>query len=166
MRRTLMVLATTACWVSSAAALNADVEIGVLACTLSTPREDPAGTEPSGERTREALCTFLANTGVEETYTGKVDGISITADQEGTLIWVVRSPSQLHTQPGALQKVFTSDSGRSADQKPPLIGEGNAELALHSMSDKPEGSASAAARPAPSGFVILRLELKLQSSSG
>jgi hypothetical protein len=122
--------------------------------------------ELSGERTREAMCTFLTNTGLEETYTGKVDGVSITADQEGTVIWVVRSPSQPHAQPGALQKIFTSDSSKPADQKPPLIGEGSSELALHSMSDKPEGSATAATKPAPSGFVILRLELKLQSSSG
>src|SRR5436190_21505801 len=108
MWRALTVLATTACWVSSAAALNADVEIGILACTLSEPGEGPAGTELSGERTREAMCTFLTNTGTEETYTGKVYGISVTADQDGTVIWVVRSPSQPNTQPGALQEIFTS----------------------------------------------------------
>jgi hypothetical protein len=47
-----------------------------------------------------------------------------------------------------------------------MIGEPNADIALHSMSDKNEGSASATEKPAPTGFVILSLELKLKSASG
>jgi hypothetical protein len=62
--------------------------------------------------------------------------------------------------------VFLTDTKRPADQKSPLIGEGNADIALYSLADEIEGSASAAEKAAPTGFVILRVEFKLRSTSG
>jgi hypothetical protein len=47
-----------------------------------------------------------------------------------------------------------------------LVGEPKAAIALHSMADKSEGSASAAQKPAPTGFVVLSVELTLRSASG
>jgi hypothetical protein len=164
MLRALLVLATATSWVTSAAALDADVVIGVLACTVSDPKDGPEEAA-AGERARDALCTFQPKMGTEETYVGKMVGISITSDQDRTVMWVVRSPVGSNAAAGALQQVYSSGSIKPADQSPPLIGETNAELALHSMEDKPEGSVSASKKPAPTGFVILRLELTLKASA-
>jgi hypothetical protein len=161
----LAALAATICWASAALADDASMEIGVLTCALGEPGQTAAGEGAAEERTRDALCTFRTRTGVEETYLGSVQGVSISTDRRETLIWVVRTASGV-AEPGALQQVFVTDTKRPADQKSPLIGEGNADIALYSMADESEGSASAADRPAPTGFVILRVEFKLQSTSG
>ena len=78
MLRALLVLATTTSWAASVAALNADVAIGVLACTVSDPTEGPAGAAAANELTRDAICTFQPKTGTEETYVGKIYGVSIS----------------------------------------------------------------------------------------
>jgi hypothetical protein len=114
---------------------------------------------------RETLCTFRANNGEEETYSGNAQGVSISTDRRGTLIWTVRAASGV-AEPGALHQVFATDTKKPADQKSPLIGERNSDVVLHSMQDETEGSASASERPAPTGFVILKLELTLKSASG
>ncbi len=155
-----------ACWASSAFAENADMEIGVLTCTLAEAGDALASDAPSQERTRDALCVFRAKMGAEESYFGRVQGVTISADHIGTLMWLVRSASGAATDPGALQKIFAPDSNKPADQKPPLIGAGNLYITLHSMSDRTEGNASATEKQAPTGFVILSLELKLKSASG
>jgi hypothetical protein len=161
-RRSFLAVALIACCAPSAVAEKADVEIGVLTCALGELGAAP----PSGAQTRDALCTFKPKSGAEETYAGKVQGVSISADQKAALIWVVKSTTGAKVEPGLLQQSFTSDPKTPADQKPPMIGEPNADIALHSMSDKNEGSASATEKPAPTGFVILSLELKLKSASG
>jgi hypothetical protein len=161
----LAALAATICWASPALADDASMEVGVLTCALGEPGQAVAGEGIADERTRDALCTFRTKTGVEETYAGAVQGVSISADRKETLIWVVRTASGV-AEPGALQQVFLTDTKRPADQKSPLIGEGNADIALYSMADENEGSASAAEKAAPTGFVILRVEFKLRSTSG
>ena len=160
-----LALATT-CWACSAVADQADVEIGLLTCTLAEAGETPAGNAPSQEGARDALCTFTEKWGAEATYVARALGVSISTDQKAALIWVVRSISGAAAEPGALQQIYATDPKKPADQKPPLIGERNSDLTLHSMSDKVEGSASATEKPAPTGFVILSLELKLKSASG
>lgn len=65
----------------SAASEYADVEIGVLTCSLAEAGDAPASGAPSQERTRDALCAFKAKTGEEETYAGSVQGVSIPADR-------------------------------------------------------------------------------------
>ena len=160
-----LALATT-CWVCSAIADQADVEIGLLTCTLAESGETSASATPSQEGARDALCTFIEKSGAEETYIARAQGVSISADQKAALIWLVRSTSGAELEPGALQQIFATDSKTQADQKPPLIGERNAEISLHSMSDRVEGSTSATEKLAPVGFVILSLELKLRSASG
>ena len=149
------------CLACPASAMISDYEIGVLSCSLSEPSDAAAA---SGDRTREVLCTFQPKEGVEETYIGTAYGVSISADEEVTLIWVVRSPSEPTDKPGLLQQIFANDTSHQPEQKPPLIG--SESLALHSLSDRPEGSVSSPDKPTPTGFVILRLELQLQSSIG
>jgi hypothetical protein len=164
-RAYLAALAATSCWAFPALADDASMEIGVLTCALGETAQASAGEVPAEERSRDALCTFRTRMGMEETYAGSVQGVSISADRRETLIWVVRAASGV-AEPGTLQQVFVADTKRPADQKSPLIGEGNADIALYSLADESEGSASAADRPSATGFVILRVEFKLKSTSG
>jgi hypothetical protein len=133
----------------------------VLSCSLSEASDLAAA---SGDRTREVWCTFQPKEGVEESYIGTAYGVSISADEEVTFIWVVRSPSEPTDKLGLLQQSFANDSSQPAEQKPPLIG--HESLALHSLSDRREGSVGSQEKPTPVGFVILRLELQLRSSIG
>ena len=153
-------------WACSAIADKADVEIGMLTCTLGEPGEAPTSDASSAGQTRDALCTFKPKNGTEETYAGKVQGVSISADQKGALIWVVKSVTGAAVGPGLLEQTYAIDPAKPADQKPPMVGEPNSDIALHSMADKSEGSASATEKPTPTGFVILSVELKLKSTSG
>jgi hypothetical protein len=166
MWRTHLAALAAAAWLAApAAAEYGYTEVGVLSCELGEPGQAPASDTPSAERTREALCTFRAANGEEETYAGNAQGVSISTDRRGTLIWVVRAASGV-AEPGALQQVFATDTKKPADQKSPLIGERNSDVVLHSMLDETEGSASATEKPTPTGFVILKLELTLKSASG
>ena len=164
-RTHLAALAAATCWAGSAMAEYGYTDVGVLMCVLGEPGQAGASEVPTAERMREALCTFLAKTGEEETYAGNAQGVSVSTDRRGTLIWVVRAASGV-ADPGVLQQVFAVDTKKPADQKSPLIGERNSDVVLHSMLDESEGSASAAEKPAPTGFVILKLELTLKSASG
>ena len=163
-RTHLAALAAATCWTCTAPAENAYTEVGVLMCVLGEPGQAAASEVPSTEGTREALCSFKATNGEEETYAGSAQGISISTDRRGTLIWVVRTASGA-AEPGALQQIFAADSKTPADQKSPLIGEKNSSVVLHSMADETEGSASAPEKATPTGFVILKLELTLKSAS-
>ena len=165
MWRTFLAAVATTCWACSAVAQKADVEIGVLICTLGEPGEALASNASSAGQAREALCTFKPKNGADEVYAGKVQGVSVSADQKGTLIWVVKSSSDAAVQPGVLQQSYATDPMKPAEQKPPMIGEANSDIALHTMADKSEGSTSATKKPAPKGFVILNVELKLESTS-
>ena len=90
----------------------------------------------------------------------------MSADQRGALIWSVKSAPGAVVLPGVLQQTYANDLSQSADQKPPLVGQVNLDIVLHSMADTSEGSASATEKPAPTGFMILGVELKLKSTSG
>ena len=164
-RTHLAALAAATCWTCSTLAENAYTEVGVLMCVLGEPGQAAASEVLTAERTRETLCTFTATNGEEETYAGSAQGVSISTDRRGTLIWVVRAASGV-AEPGALQQAFAIDTKMPADEKSPLIGERNSNVVLHSMLDETEGNASATEKPTPTGFVILKLELTLKSASG
>ena len=165
-RTCLAAVAVTTWWACSAVAAKADVEIGVLTCVLGEPADAPTSDAPTGGQTRDALCTFKPKSGADEEYTGKVQGVSMSADQKAALIWSVKSASGAAAQPGVLQQNYANDLTQLADQKPPLIGQANSDIVLHSMADTSEGSASSSEKPAPTGLVILGVELKLKSTSG
>ena len=103
-RTHLAALALATCWTCAALAENAYTEVGVLMCVLGEPGQAAAGEMPSAEGTREALCTFTATNGEEETYAGSAQGISISTDRRGTLIWVVRAVSGV-AEPGVFPTV-------------------------------------------------------------
>ena len=167
MWRTCLAAVMLTTWVTClAVAQSANVEIGVLTCVLGEPADAPTGDAQTGGQTRDALCNFKPKSGAEEEYIGKVQGVSMSADQKGALIWSVKSAPGAAVQPGVLQQTYANDASQSADQKPPLIGQANPDIVLHSMADTSEGSASATEKPAPTGFMILGVELKLKSASG
>jgi len=168
MWRTCTAAAAATWWVCSLVTetARADEEVGVLTCTLAEAGSAPASDIPTAGQTRDALCTFKAKGGAEETYAGKVQGVSISPEHKGALIWVVKSTSGAAAEPGLLQQTYASDPAKPADQKPPMIGEANSDIILHSMADKLEGSASASQKAAPAGFVILGVELRLTATSG
>ena len=163
-RSSSMAAALMVCSAWAAAADNAD-EIGKLTCTLGDPAEAPAGDQPTGPQTRSALFTFKPKQAPEETYSATIQGVSFSAGSKAAVIWVVKTAPGIQIEAGLLEQSFTGDR-KMADQMPPLIGQPNAGIALHSMLDKSEGSAGATEKPAPTGFVILSVELKLKSASG
>lgn len=165
-RTHLLAAALVGCCSCLVFADKVDLEIGVLTCALGDPGEPPPNDAPTGAQTRDALCTFKPKSGPEETYAAKVQGVSISSERKSALIWVVKSTTGAAIEPGLLEQSFATDPKKPADQKPPMVGEPNTDIALHSMADKNEGSASAAQKPAPTGFVILSIELKLKTASG
>jgi hypothetical protein len=144
---------------------RADSEVGVLTCSVNAP---PAASNnevvQADSQLRDAICTFRPRKGVEETYIGTVQGLSLSADNGGVTIWSVKV--DLDTlPPGLLQQSYAADPAVPADQLAPLVGETNSSIVLHSMADRPEGSASAPNRLAPRGFVVVGLMLRLMSTA-
>ena len=154
-----------ACWLGAGAA-RADAAIGVLTCTLAEAEAAAPSDAPIVGQKRDALCTFKAKSGLEETYAAKFQGVSALPGRNKALMWVVKSVSGSVTHPGMLQQSYAADPAKPTDQKTPIIGEANADIQLQTMADESEGSASLSEKPPPTGFVVLGLELRLTSSAG
>jgi hypothetical protein len=163
MRRCLTAVAASALSVLASTA-RADVEIGVLTCTLAA--SDPAADTPLINLRRDALCTFQAKSGAEETYIGRFEGVGTSSDRNSAFMWIVRSASLERTQPGLLEQTYATDRAKPVDEKSPIIGEANSDIRLLTMADEREGSASASEKAPPKGFVVIGVELKLKSTSG
>ena len=160
--------AMAVCMASEVAeAQDAKAEIGVLSCNLAEPRDAPSSAGPAEGQFRDVLCSFKPKKGVEETYEGKVQGISLSVDKKTTVLWLVRGAPGMPVDIGFLQQSYAVDRTALTDQAaPPLIGEPNSNLVLYSMAEKQEGSASTPEKSRPTGFVIMALELKLKATSG
>jgi hypothetical protein len=151
----------------AAMAQRADVEIGTLTCTLAEAGDAPASEAAAAAgQTRDAVCSFRPRTGGEEIYAGLMQGVSLSPDRKGAVIWLVKGAPGVSLSVGLLEQTFAADPKTASDTTGPMIGEANADIALHSMADKAEGSASAAEKPRPTGFVITGVELKLKSAVG
>jgi Protein of unknown function (DUF992) len=161
-------LAVAMLWAFSlgAGTASADVALGVLTCTLAEGEAAAPGDAPVASQKRDALCTFMAKSGVEETYIGKFQGVTTTPSHNKALMWVVKSASGSAAHPGLLQQTYTADPAKPADHKSPIIGEVNADIQLQTMADENEGNASVSEKPPPRGFVVIGVELKLTSSAG
>ena len=147
-------------------AQKGDVEVGVLTCSLEEPSTPGTAGPATESQVRDAICIFKPKSGSEETYVGIIQGVIISADKKPTVIWRVKSDVATSVVPGMLQQSYAIDNATPADQLPPMIGESNSRIVLQSLTDKQEGSASAAQKPAPSGYVIIGLQLKLRSAAG
>ncbi len=144
---------------------GADVTLGVLTCTLAESGS-PAGDAAAASQKRDALCTFKAKGGMEETYAGKFQGVSPSPGRNKALMWVVKGASAGSTQPGMLAQTYAADPGKPSDQKAPIIGEAHPDIQLHTMADEAEGSASLSEKPPPKGFIVIGLQLTLTASAG
>jgi hypothetical protein len=144
---------------------RADVEIGTLSCSVNARPAASSSETPLGQsQLRDAICTFHPRQGAEETYMGTVQGLKLSPDKGGVAIWRVKADSET-TAPGFLQQSYAVDRAVPADLLSPLVGETNPSIVLHSMADRPEGSASATQRPRPQGFVVVGLNLRLRSAA-
>lgn len=142
-----------------------DLEVGVLICNLQAQGAEPEAAAPSGEgQARAVLCSFKPKAGTEETYVGTIRGIALDGESAAVVAWVVKAGSNVLTS-GALQQSFNADQAMPADQPTRLVGEINPGIVLRPLADKPEGSAGAKDKPGPRGFVVLGLELRLQSAT-
>jgi hypothetical protein len=140
---------------------KAEVDVGALSCTLERIQNDPAMATAAGN-TRDALCTFRVNSGLEETYLALVEGVTLSTQQVNTIVWVVKATTEVQLTPGILQQNYLVDQAKLADQLAPLLGTTNPHLVLHAMADTKEGSASDPAKPLPTGYVIIGIQLKLK----
>jgi hypothetical protein len=166
MRRGLIaaVVALQACCLGSASA-GADITLGVLTCTLAESGT-PAGDAAVANQRRDALCTFKAKGGMEETYAGRFQGVNPSPGRNKALMWVVKGASPGTAQPGMLAQSYAADPAKPSDQKAPIIGEVHPDIQLYTMADEAEGSASLSEKPPPKGFVVIGVELTLTASAG
>jgi hypothetical protein len=144
------------------------IEIGVLSCTLGRVIDAQVSDKaPGASETREMLCAFSpAKNGPEEAYAGALKSINAAGPlpENATMLWMVRAPMGTQPSPGLLQQSYSADSTTPRGQTPPLVGEQNSEIILHTMSDKEEGGASKEKQSAPR-FAIIEIELKLKAST-
>jgi Protein of unknown function (DUF992) len=153
-------------WNTAAAQYKMAIEVGVLTCSVfeSGRAEAGAGVEV---QERDILCSFRLKNGAEETYTGKLQGVGVSGEYKGTLLWLVRAPpTVLPSPPGLLQQSYAADAKAPADEIPALIGEVNSDIVLQSMADKDEESTDAPEKSKPGDFIVLGVRLNLRSASG
>ena len=151
-----------------APAARADVSLGVLTCTLdegSVASAAPSSRQGARDHERDALCTFQAKGGAEETYVGKFQGVSPSPGRNRALMWVVRSAADVPARPGLLAQRYAADPTKPADPSSPIIGEVHPEIALQTMADALPSAASASENPPPKGFVVIGVELALTASA-
>lgn len=161
-------LAVIGCALNSAMAQQKiTVEVGVLACNFSESSRDVTGRAGAELQAGNILCSFKLKSGAEETYTGRLRGVSVPAEHKGTLLWVVKIPSSATpSAPGLLQQRYVADAKAAADQIPDVIGEMNPDIVLQSMAERSEGRTHAPEKLLADDFVILEVELKLKSTAG
>jgi len=167
MKRWLPIVLAACLCVGAAASSPAIVEIGVLSCTPGHVIDTPAAAErPGGGEAREMLCAFRAPNGHEETYAGSIKAVGAVGalPEKAAMLWSVRAPLGTQPTPGLLQQDYAADTGAPPGQSAPLRGERGGELTLHTMADKPEGSASKEKPTAPQ-FLVSEIALVLKVST-
>jgi len=162
-KRLLTVLATFGLAGSAAAD---QVDIGVLTCTMAEGGDAPAANATAAASERDIVCSFQLKNGGDETYVGRVQGVSLSGDGKAALLWTVSGAVATQSGPGLLQQTYAADPAAPKDQTPALIGDLNSEIILQSMADKKEGESSQSEKSPASGFVVIRVELKLKATAG
>jgi hypothetical protein len=128
---------------------------------------DQAGRAGLEVQERDLLCVFKLRSGTEETYAGTLQVVSLAAVYKGTLLWLVKIPSDpAAPAPGLLQQTYAPDAKAPADQIPALVGNANSDIVLQSMGDTNQGSVDAPEKSVAGDFAILGVELKLKSTAG
>jgi hypothetical protein len=151
-------IAAASAWPATAA--QEGKQVGLLACTLTEQSSSDAAA------TRQALCAFKPKSGAQETYAGNIQLVKPSAVNKMTLVWRVTIPAAMSAAPGFLQQNYAADPRASASHLPDLVGEANPSVILQSMADRTEGSASAKEKLPAEATAVLRVELKLKSTTG
>jgi len=147
----------------TAAAVQDNIEFGLLTCTLS---EHTAVEPGAATQARDVMCTFKVRSGAQETYLGKVEVVNISATEKITLVWRVKVPQMTPAPPGFLAQSYAADRRTPANQMPDLVGQANSKITLESMADKEEGRASMKERSPTDGVGVLGIDLNLKSTTG
>jgi hypothetical protein len=124
------------CWLANVSvAEERDVDLGTLSCALESPSAaaKAAAAPAADSQVRDAICTFKSKTGPEENYVATVEGVSLSADNTATVIWVVKGLADTKLVPGFLEQRFAVDQSIASDQSPPLLGETNNTIVLRSL---------------------------------
>jgi hypothetical protein len=132
------------------------VEVGVLACNFSQSSRDETGRAGVELQAGDILCSFKLRSSAEETYTGRLLGVSVPAEHN----------SATPPAPGLLQQRYVADAKAPADQIPDVIGEMNPDIVLQSMAERSGGRTRAPEKSPAGDFIILEVELKLKSTAG
>jgi hypothetical protein len=168
MRRWLVVALIVCAGFGAAPGSMRPVDIGVLSCAIGQAVDPQASDQAAAaNEAREVRCSFKpGKNGPEETYAGVLKGVSAsgTPANMATMLWAVRAPIGTEPGPGILQQAFSADVATPPGQAAPLFGDQNAQISLHAMADKAEGSAAQAKPPTPS-FVVTAVELKVKTSA-
>lgn len=157
-------IASTYAWAATAA--QEGVEVGLLACTLAEQSSSETDGSVAGAAMSQALCTFKPKNGAQESYLGNIQVVKPSATGKVTFLWRVKVPAATSTAPGFLEQKFAADPRTPANQIPDLIGESHSSVVLQSMADRREGSASGKESSPAEGIAVLRVELKLKSTTG
>jgi hypothetical protein len=137
-------------WDAAMAQQKTPVEVGVLACSLSEAGPVETGRTGAEVQERDMLCVFKLRSGTEETYTGKVRGVSLAREHNRTLLWFVDAPSNAAPPAaGLLQQSYALDA-----------------VVLRWMGDGTKASVGASEKSPAADLVILGVELKLNSTAG
>jgi hypothetical protein len=148
-----------------ALAQPARTEIGLLTCALAQPGEVQDGTDPTPLRqTRQMLCAFRpTNSGAEEIYTGMLQSVSLEKElsERRVIIWVVKGIAATVGSPGLLQQAYAADLAANPGHAPPLIGETDVSIVLHTMADAQ--LAGSEKQPATIAMIVL-VTLTLKST--
>jgi len=154
-------IGATYAWTATAA--QERVELGLLACTLAEQSSSETDGSAAGA---QALCTFKPKNGAQESYLGNIQLVKPLAMGKVTLLWRVKVPAATTGGPGFLEQKYAADPKTPASQIPDLVGEPNSSVVLQSMADRKVGSAGAKEGSSADGIAVLRVELKLKSTTG
>jgi hypothetical protein len=149
---------------SSASALEARVDIGLLICGLGEGAE--GGGDAVTREPNKMPCVFRpSNNGPEEVYAGAFQTIgNQELSHDRAMIWVVTSkaPPAKQRSTGLLQQLYSADRSAPPPHQPPLIGETNSEIVLQTLTD-PQAPNGADKRSDAEAIIVL-VALKLLSS--
>jgi Protein of unknown function (DUF992) len=113
---------------TSAGGISVNDVIGVLTCSLGRPPEGEAG--PASHE-RPVLCSFRADSGGEEIYSGTLHTLGQDAllTNAASLMWVVRGPGSTPLRPGLLGQTY---AGAASDRQAvtSLVGQDDQSVTL------------------------------------
>jgi hypothetical protein len=151
----------------SGSAQQARTEVGLLTCDLTQGEDAESGADAAPLReTRDLFCAFRpTNGGPEETYTGTLRSVGLEKElsEKRAMIWVVKGTRATMGLPGVLQQFYAADLAANPGHSPPLIGETNVSIVLHTLADEQAPAGAHNRRQIANGIIVL-VALRLKST--